>query len=436
MEPIYDVAVVGGGLAGLTTAAYAGRTGASVLVLERASEFGGRATTTEKDGLFLNLGPHALYQGGEAAPILAELGVTYSGGSPRTAGLAVRGGATFTLPSAPASLLLSPLLGVRSKARMAAFFASLPRMETAPLQAESVSSWLDRTFARPDIRDYVAALFRLSTYANAPDEMSAGAALDQLRRSLKGVSYLEGGWTTLVRGLRQAAARSGAELRAGAPVRSLSPFDGGWRISLGDGSEATAASVVLALAPAVAAALLRDGFAAATLAAWASEAAPVRAACLDVVLERLPEPRNTFALGMDDPVYCSVHTAATPALAPNGQQIVSLARYLAPAEEGQAGVEAALEGLLDLIQPGWRELVVTRRFLPNLTVANAVVSAARGGLAGRPGPAVPGADGLFVAGDWVGARGMLADAALSSAKEAGALAAAAARASRPALAAV
>jgi hypothetical protein len=43
----------------------------------------------------------------------------------------------------------------------------------------------------------------------------------------------------------------------------------------------------------------------------------------------------------------------------------------------------------------------------------------RGGLAGRPGAAVPGLDGVLVAGDWVGPVGHLTDAALVSGEAAG-----------------
>lgn len=45
------------------------------------------------------------------------------------------------------------------------------------------------------------------------------------------------------------------------------------------------------------------------------------------------------------------------------------------------------------------------------------------GLAGRPGVAVQGADGIYVAGDWVGQSGWLADAAMASGQRAGLLAA-------------
>jgi phytoene dehydrogenase-like protein len=81
-------------------------------------------------------------------------------------------------------------------------------------------------------------------------------------------------------------------------------------------------------------------------------------------------------------------------------------------------VESELEGLLDLIQPGWRGVIVHRRFLPDMIVMNALPLASSGGTQGRPGPEVPAVPGLFVAGDWVGEEGLLVDAALASAKQA------------------
>ena len=75
--------------------------------------------------------------------------------------------------------------------------------------------------------------------------------------------------------------------------------------------------------------------------------------------------------------------------------------------------EAELESFLDGIQPGWRDLVVHRRFLPSATVSNTLV---KPGVA-RPSSVTP-VRGLFLAGDWVGADGTMADAALSSARAA------------------
>lgn len=69
--------------------------------------------------------------------------------------------------------------------------------------------------------------------------------------------------------------------------------------------------------------------------------------------------------------------------------------------------------------------MVRRRFLPRLTVAHALASAGQGGVAARPGSAVPNVPGLYVAGDWVGPEGLLSDAALASARRAAELAASA-----------
>jgi pyruvate/2-oxoglutarate dehydrogenase complex dihydrolipoamide dehydrogenase (E3) component len=71
-----------------------------------------------------------------------------------------------------------------------------------------------------------------------------------------------------------------------------------------------------------------------------------------------------------------------------------------------------------MIQPGWRDVIVRQRLLPNMTVYNSLVTAAEGGIAGRPDTKVSGVENLYIAGDWVGSEGLLADASFASAKRA------------------
>jgi phytoene dehydrogenase-like protein len=209
------------------------------------------------------------------------------------------------------------------------------------------------------------------------------------------------------------------EIRTGAAVESLLETPGrvtGVRLRGGELVEAS--HVLLAVSAAAAARLLPRGRTRA--GRFAEQAAPVRAACLNVSLRRLPAPRARFALGMDQPLYFSVHSASAR-LAPAGGAVVHAAKYLdeerldEKAPRDAAADRRELEGMLDLLQPSWRDEVVEARYYPALTVATALDEAAQGGALGRPSPAVAEIAGLYVAGDWVGAAGMLADASLASA---------------------
>ena len=64
-----------------------------------------------------------------------------------------------------------------------------------------------------------------------------------------------------------------------------------------------------------------------------------------------------FALGIDRPLYLSVHSAYAT-LGPQGTAVIHVAKYLGSSAGDARANERELEALMDLIQPGWRELVV------------------------------------------------------------------------------
>lgn len=412
MDNSRQVAVVGGGLAGLAAAAYLARDGHRVTVFERADALGGRARTRERDGVLHNLGPHAFYRGGAAEEVLADLGVIFTGSSPNGMGVCLRGGRTAALPRDARTMLTSRLFRLRDRAEAGARMMTLRGADPESMRGRTVARYLREEFTHDNSRDYVEAVIRLATYANAPGHVDIADAMLQLRGGgISGVTYIDGGWQTLVAGLRSAAAAAGAELRTGARIVRVAP---GPRpaVVLQDGSRVEAGAVILAVAPGVAADLLPI----AATRRWAEDAVPARAACLDVTLRKLPRPRRLFGLGVDRPWYLSVHTKFAR-LAPEGLTTVSVAKYLAAGESNDPEADLReLEGMLDAVQPGWRELETGRQFLPGMVVTTAVPRSDRGGIPGRPGPAVPGAEGVLVAGDWVGPTGWLTNAALGSAR--------------------
>ena len=411
------VAIVGGGIGGLVAAAFAARAGAQVTVFERLSEPGGRARTREDHGFAFNMGPHALYVGGAAMAALRELGIDPAGSAPPTSGaLAYRAGQLHALPGGAVSLLTTGLLGVAEKLEFGRLLTRLPKLETEPLNGETLAAFLAREVRSPRIREVVEAVVRLTSYAHAPDRISAGAAIEQLVLGLDpGVRYLDGGWQTMVDAVAAAARAAGAEIRSGLRVDRVE-HDGRVRgLALEGGESVAADAVILALGPDEASQLV-DGGRHAFFARAAASCSAVRAACLDLGLARLPVPKRAFALGIDRPLYFSVHSASA-ALAPEGAALVQVARYLGPDEQpGREELETEFERMLDVVQPGWREVVVTRKLLRDVVVTHDLPQAARGGLRGRTAGQVAGVANLWLAGDWIGPEGMLVDCAFASAR--------------------
>jgi phytoene dehydrogenase-like protein len=411
-DPICDVAVVGGGLGGLTAATLLARRGLRVELLERATDLGGRAATQLRDGFCFNEGAHALYRGGAAARVLRRLGVKWQGRRPPRSGLAVQADRVHGLPLTLRALLSTTLLSWSSKAQGARIMASLGAYDTHALAAVPWSQWAAAEVPDPTMRATLETFVRVSTYANAPSLVSAGATLDQLRLSSgAGVDYVDGGWTTLVSAISHAARTAGAVLRPSTKVDCAVQTPRGWSVST-DAGKVECRALVLATGPVAARSIVAsDAIARASLAAI-----PAKAACLDVGLRHLPDPDATFALGVDRPLYLSVHSR-TARVAPPGHALVSTMKYLAPGEPSDPERDLAeLESLLDRLQPGWQQHVVERRWLPSMTASSALVTAAGGGAQGRPRPRVPDAPALWIAGDWVGPEGMLLDASLASAE--------------------
>jgi phytoene dehydrogenase-like protein len=422
LNPSYaDIIVVGGGLTGLAAATYAAKSGRAVTLFEKASEPGGRAITKQRSGYSFNLGAHALYYQTEAGEILRELGVSYSGKQPPPL-YAIAHGKLHPLPQSPLALLRSTLLDASAKLEFIRVLASAKRANMLALQKVSATQWLDQHVWHPQVRAFLLMLARVTTYTNAPDIQSASLLVEMLR-AIPEVLYLDGGWQTLVDGLRQAAQDAGVRIVTGARVAAVEHNERVQGIRLANGEFYPAQSVILAAEPSEASALVDNGNHTA-LHRWAQEAIPSYVACLDVALRQLPQPSHLGAFGIDRPLYLVVHSASAQ-LAPQGGALIHTIRYLQPDEHPDPKViEQELESLLDLVQPGWRQAVVERQFLPHMNATNAIVQAPLGGQPARPGPEVPGIHHLYVAGDWVGPTGQLTTAALASARHAAHLASA------------
>lgn len=414
-EPIWDVTIVGAGIAGLTAAVYLAKAGCRVLLLDKGAHAGGRALSAGIASASVNLGAHALFKSG--LPILQEVGVIPQGAAPKPPDTFVFEGENGEHTVLPLTrLLLGSFLKWHEKIQLLHFYSRLLRTNPSCLYNISLQAYLESQLPSKRVRSMVLALVRVSTYCDAPGLISAGAVIEQLKHGQ--VLYVDGGWQTLVNQLTENARQAGVTIRTRSSVREITGACPRMMLTLKDNTQVFSRFVISTAAPKETLAMLNPALTAGETAIY-EQLIPVHAACLDLVMEGVPLTKRNFVLGADYPWYYSNHSSAAAFSDQQSHAVIHVMKYL-PLSEASESLrdKLELEGFLDLVQPGWRNHVIKQRYLPRMLVSHAAVTAAQGGPAGRPGVAVEGRPGLYVAGDWVGPSGMLLNASLTSAKEA------------------
>lgn len=408
MTPLHtDVAILGGGLAGLLCAAQlrAHSPELTITLFEASAHLGGRARTMSLSGGLCNLGAHALYQGGPLFEALTQLGVKLQGDDPsKQVCLIDDGSRRYPLPSSPLSMLSSTHMSLRTKWSLSrALIAVQGGRPSAHPRSLSARAWLRGLVGddAPHALGILEMLLRLSTYSTAFDVLRASSAHQQLKRSITtGVRYLDGGWQSIIDGLAQPLQEdSRVTLHTGAKITSVRSFHTHHMLT-GPMGEYSARALVCTTPPRVAARLLDTP-------ELVEGLHTTYAACLDLVCKRRDDAPS-LVLGLHKPHYYGAHSHSA-ALTPgrDDMEVIHVARYLEGKDEDAV---AHLRDWLDTIRSGWREELIDQRAFPSLKVMHHLPTVA-------PSRRFKLPDGLFLAGDWChDSDEILADAVAHSAR--------------------
>ena len=186
-DQLLDVAIVGGGIAGLAAAFHLQRRGLAVRVLEATGRAGGVITTERFEGWVIDGGPDSLLvQKPAAVALCRELGIADRLGptlTPRTAFVlrdgrlhAIAEGSFLGFPITVAALARSRLFSVAGKARMA---AEVLKPRRADEEDESIGAFVSRRFGREAV-EYLAEPLLAGIHAGDVDRLSIGALFPRL----------------------------------------------------------------------------------------------------------------------------------------------------------------------------------------------------------------------------------------------------------------
>ncbi len=296
----YDVAIIGGGISGLTTAYDLQRYGRRVIVLERQQTVGGNAVSRRIDGFLMEHGPTTL---NTLVPQALELTKNLNIENQRLdLGDGVRkrylreGDTLHGIRVNRAGFLLSPYLSLRGRFRL---MTEILRPRKTGNEDESIHAFVSRRFgiefADKVMAPLVAGIFagdshKLSLNSSFPKLMEMEQEFGSVTRGVlnarqgsepgKRLFSFRDGIGVLPKTL--ANAMSGC-IKTATAVKSVSTHQQGYKIKTHGSGDLTSKTIVLAVQPHVAASLL----------------------------EPLDEPAATAAAGIDAPPLSVVFLAYT-----------------------------------------------------------------------------------------------------------------------------
>ena len=176
-----SVAIIGGGITGLTAAFYLAKRGVAVTVYEASERVGGVIRSTRRDGFLAEFGPNTILETSPKirmlisdAGLAARLLATHPEAEAR---YLVRGGRPLAMPSSPPGFLTTRLFSLRAKLAVLREPFIKQRVDG---EEESIAQFVERRLNREFVDHAIDALVA-GIYAGDPHKLSLPHAFPKLK---------------------------------------------------------------------------------------------------------------------------------------------------------------------------------------------------------------------------------------------------------------
>ena len=215
------VAVIGGGVSGLSTAFYLKEGGAEVKVFERAPKVGGKMKTVYEEGYIVETGPNGFLDGKPyTLNLVKALGLTealYPSSDKARKRFIYSKGKLIRLPEDPLSFLKSPLLSARGKLRLAKEFLVPPKEGD---EDETLAEFARRRLGEEALNRLLDPMVA-GIFAGDPERMSLKAAFPAIYNLEKEYGGLIKG---LIAKIKEAKRKGGKAAGPAGPGGKLTSF--------------------------------------------------------------------------------------------------------------------------------------------------------------------------------------------------------------------
>ncbi len=423
------IAIIGGGLAGLTAAAYLSDSPDTVgTVFERSPQLGGRAFTYEKSGFTLNYGAHAVYgmDRHTLQHMEQELGLKFQSKQvdKRKVVYAKHGNLT-PAPLDFVNIMKTDVLTTMEKVKFVAEIAKVIGNIHQLKHYQTLGEYLDKSNASPDVKELWEHLVS-SNFFITPDDarkVSGEVIADyyhNLFLSSKPVNYILGSWATITDQLVQKINDNDQwDIAVKEPVESIVMENGKFILNTKTREALEYDQVIFAMPVQQVCKLLESS-------PWAGSLEPFKDnSCTEVLVydvgfSKVVARPFHYISDMDNKVFISDVSATDYTVVPVGGQLLQGIAYLNdefPDEEQKKeyleSKTRQMETLFDTYYPDWREHTAVKR-----VSKKAMVSSVKNIHTNKLLPSkLPGVPFLFC-GDGCEGKGELAERAFSSGRAA------------------